>query len=201
MNVYVESNFVLELALLQAECEACDSIVALCRAGKAKLVIPAFSLAEPFETATRRHDERLQLHKRLASELKQLLRTQSYQSQTEASQEITSLLVRSTAEEMTRLTAAVQDVASVAEVIPLAGDVIAAAMQYQIQGDFSAQDGLVFASILSHLRATKPSRSCLLNKNRKDFSEPDKVAELKTLGCRLIYSFQDGLRYIESQVG
>jgi predicted nucleic acid-binding protein len=200
MIVYVESNFVLELALQQAECEVCDSILALCRAGKASLVVPAFSLAEPFETAVRRHGERYQLYERLANELKQLLRTQIYQSHTQASQEITSLLVRSAADEMARLTAAVQNVVSVAEVIPLTGNVIAAAMEYQIHGDFSAQDGFVFASIVLHLQAVKPSQSCFLNKNRKDFSESDKVAELKAHGCRLIYSFQDGLRFIESQV-
>jgi predicted nucleic acid-binding protein len=199
--VYVESNFVLELALLQAECDACDRILTLCRTGKARLAIPGFSLAEPFETAVRRHGERLQLHERLANELKQLLRTQTYQSQTQASQEITSLLVRSTADEMGRLTAAVRNAVSVAEVIPLTGEVIAAAMQYQIDGEFSPQDGLVFASILSHLQAVKPSQSCFLNKNRKDFSKPDKVAELKARGCRLIYAFQDGLQFIESQLG
>ena len=200
MIVYVESNFVLELALLQAECDACTDILALCRTGKAKLVIPAFSLAEPFETAARRHGDRRQLHERLANELKQLLRTQPYQSQTQASQEITSLLVRSTEEEMARLTAAVHNLVSVAEVIPLTADVIAAAMQYQIDGDFSAQDGLVFASILSHLQAIKPALSCFLNKNRKDFSDRDKVAELNAQGCGLIYSFQDGLAFIENQV-
>ena len=31
--------------------------------------------------------------------------------------------------------------------------------------------------------------------------KPDKVAELKARGCRLIYAFQDGLQFIESQLG
>jgi hypothetical protein len=44
MNVYVESNFVLELALLQEEHETCENILALCERAEAKLVLPAFCL-------------------------------------------------------------------------------------------------------------------------------------------------------------
>jgi hypothetical protein len=49
MNVYVESNFVLEYALEQDECEACGEIVRLAANGKLTLVVPAFSLAEPHQ--------------------------------------------------------------------------------------------------------------------------------------------------------
>ena len=76
MIVYVESNFVLELALIQAERKACQEILAICQSGKAQLVIPAYCLAEPFETTTRRNRDRKELSRRLEAELKQLLRTE-----------------------------------------------------------------------------------------------------------------------------
>ena len=47
MIVYVESNFVLELALLQEEHQSCDSIVGLAKSLTIDLAIPAFSLAQP----------------------------------------------------------------------------------------------------------------------------------------------------------
>ena len=50
MNVYVESNFVLELALLQEQFASCEKMLGLCRSGDIPLVIPAYSLAEPYET-------------------------------------------------------------------------------------------------------------------------------------------------------
>lgn len=52
MNVYVESNFVLQLALLQEFHASCEAIVNLCEAGCARLVIPAFSLIEPYRSST-----------------------------------------------------------------------------------------------------------------------------------------------------
>ena len=54
MNVYVESNFVLELALLQEQSASCEEILGLCEAGRVQLVVPAYSLAEPYETLVRR---------------------------------------------------------------------------------------------------------------------------------------------------
>jgi hypothetical protein len=47
MNVYVESNFVLEHALEQEDCDSCAEIIRLAAAGELTLIIPAFSLAEP----------------------------------------------------------------------------------------------------------------------------------------------------------
>ena len=41
MIVYIESNFVLELAYLQEECESCENILALSEEDKIELVIPA----------------------------------------------------------------------------------------------------------------------------------------------------------------
>jgi len=50
VNIYVESNFVLELPLLQEQYASCEDILRLCQAGKAQLIIPAYSLVEPYET-------------------------------------------------------------------------------------------------------------------------------------------------------
>lgn len=54
MNVYVESNFVLELALLQEQHVACEEILLLCERGTLRLVMPAYCLMEPYETLGRR---------------------------------------------------------------------------------------------------------------------------------------------------
>jgi hypothetical protein len=42
MNIYVETNFVLELALEQEECDTCAEIIRLASAGQLRLVVPAF---------------------------------------------------------------------------------------------------------------------------------------------------------------
>jgi hypothetical protein len=78
VNVYVESNFVLQLALLQEFHANCDAIVKLCEAGRAQLVIPAFSLIEPYRTLGRHHAQRVRIKGDLDIELRQLARTSSF---------------------------------------------------------------------------------------------------------------------------
>jgi hypothetical protein len=58
VNVYVESNFVLQLALLQEFHASSEAILQLCEAGSARLVIPAFSLIEPYRTLDRHPADR-----------------------------------------------------------------------------------------------------------------------------------------------
>ena len=49
MIVYIESNFVLEFALLQEEHQSCGTIIGLAESRTIDLAIPAFSLFEPYE--------------------------------------------------------------------------------------------------------------------------------------------------------
>jgi hypothetical protein len=81
MNIYVESNFVLELALLQEQFEACENILAICEAGETALVLPAFCIAEPYETLVRRAKHRGNLSRDLTTELGQLSRSEPYREE------------------------------------------------------------------------------------------------------------------------
>ncbi|MCY7322188.1 MAG: PIN domain-containing protein, partial [Phormidesmis sp. CAN_BIN36] len=65
MNIYVETNFVLELAFQQEQCASCDQILDLCNAGLAKLIIPAYGLAEPHEKLNRQAKGRREIQQLL----------------------------------------------------------------------------------------------------------------------------------------
>ena len=72
MIVYVESNFVLEMALLQEEHQSCASIISLAESNSIDLAIPAFSLTEPYEVWRRRRWQRSELYQRLRTCLQSL---------------------------------------------------------------------------------------------------------------------------------
>lgn len=61
MDVYVETNFVLELALLQEQQQSCQKLLDLAEARRINLILPAFSLTEPYETLIRREKNRRNL--------------------------------------------------------------------------------------------------------------------------------------------
>src|SRR5579871_709028 len=103
MNVYVETNFVLELTLLQNEYESCEGILDLCELGQAKLIIPAYSFVEPNEKLNRLVGERRNLRKPVGDVFNQLTRSIPYVAEATTLQEqIVSLLARSDSEERQR---------------------------------------------------------------------------------------------------
>jgi hypothetical protein len=101
--VYIESNFVLELAFLQEEYESCDTIVGLAESHGLELVIPAFSIAEPYDVLVRRAKQRAELQLRLTREIKELARSKPYTEIVAQSKEITTILVQSGEEQKRQL--------------------------------------------------------------------------------------------------
>ncbi len=200
MNIYVESNFVLELALLQEQHTSCEDIVRLCEGGNAQLVIPAYVLIEPYDTLGRRHKQRQRMKAELDQELRQLARTATYVHRLGGFQHLTALLIDSAHEEARRLEDTRSRLLRMAQVIPLEASVLAAATRYQVDHDLSPQDALVYAAVLAHLKQSSASESCFLNKNSKDFDDPDLVEELHTYNCKLMPRFDTGYQFILSRM-
>ena len=200
MNIYVESNFVLELALLQEQYKACESILAICEAGETKLVLPAFCIAEPYETLIRRAKQRGNLSRELTAELGQLLRSESYREEVDTLQNVTNILVRSGEEEKQRLNETLDRILSITEVIPLERNILVSAIIHQTSLDLSPPDSIVYASVLHHLSTNAPAKSCFLNRNSKDFDDPDIVDALDIYSCKMLPRFDSGYDYIQSKI-
>jgi predicted nucleic acid-binding protein len=199
LNIYVETNFVLELTFEQEQCSSCEQIIALCEAGQATLILPAYSLAEPHEKLTRQSRNRRELQQLLEAELRQLSRTASYASRIQSIQDIASLLIQSNEEERHRFSQYRQHIFGFGEIIALTATILKEATECESNYDLTPQDALVYASVVSHLRSSKPQQACFLNRNSKDFDSPDIIAELNQLNCRMIPSFTNGLDFIQTQ--
>jgi len=197
MNVYVEANFVLELALMQEEHENCENILLLCESAKAKLIVPAFSLTEPYETLVRRDKDRKQLAQTVKNELRELGRSKPYQTETSAYQAFANLLTRSGKEEQQRLFYLQDRLLMIGEIIPLGREILSAAAQFQIKHGLSPQDSIVYASVLQHLQSNAPVTSCFLNRNSRDFDDPDIEESLAHYHCKVLFSFNHGFEYIQ----
>ena len=199
MNVYVESNFVLELALLQGQHESCSQIVDLTGEGHIHLVIPAYSLVEPYETLTRHFKERQAIIKKMDPVLGRLGRSAPYEEQTDALQDhLTTLFIGSEEEEGRRLRNTLEKLLEVAELIPLTTTIINNSLQQQ--QDFSPQDAVVYSSVLTHLANANGDDHVFLNLNRKDFDDPEVQDRLEEMGCKILFRFDRGIGYIRSRL-
>ena len=189
MIVYAESNFVLELAFLRSDHEDADRLLHLSETGRIRLVLPAFSLAEPHETLIRRAKVRRSLHIQLSQEIEELSRSRPYADVAQNSRAVTAVLAASGQEEQNRLAVLLERIIAGAEVIPMTAVTIAAGVGFQSSLGLSAQDALVYASVEQHLQAAEGGPRIFVNQNRKDFLTPDILDRLAERDCKLITSF------------
>lgn len=174
MIVYVESNFILELAYLQEEHENCGRILKLAEAGKVQLILPAFAIAEPFSAWVGRKRRRENLHRELTQELRELGRSEPYAGSREEFQDVTKALLVSGEEEKSRLDTAIAQILKESELIPIDADVIKSAIEIQTRNRLSPQDSIIYASVLAHAaKVSKEEPKCFITKNSRDFSNPD----------------------------
>lgn len=177
---------------------ACTRLLTLAEAGKVELLLPAYCVGEALEKLGRQRVERTRLNASLDPHLKQLRRNRDYREHVDKFKEV---LAKSVEEEERRFIAYRERLLRAATLIELTAAVLEAGASYESTLDFRGQDALVYASVISDLRASKPSRACFLNRNTKDFANPDVKAELKAENCALIGDFDDGLRKIDSVIG
>ncbi len=196
MNVYVESNFVLELVRLQGEHEACAAILEGAERGDYRLILPAFSLAEPHWTLEHSRHQRRVLWDQLNNELRQLDRTAAYSERLKGFRDLTTLLIQSADEEAHRLDGAQARLLEVAEEIPLNAAVLTEASRVRARTNLKSHDAIVYASILSHLARTAEETECVFLTRDTDFDDPTLGSELEERGCKLLLSFRQGLNYL-----
>jgi len=202
MIVYVETNFVLELALGQEESESARDVLELTSNRNVELCIPAFSLVEPFWALSgqkRRRDELLNL---LQREGRALGRTRAWGELAESVGRISEQIQGVDNAALMELEDAVRQLLASATVLDLNASVLDAALAINLQIDLSIPDAVVLASIGEHLRV-QPSLpdSIFISKDRKDFGDPLITQWLRERGCRYIPSIQNGLRWIEARLG
>jgi predicted nucleic acid-binding protein len=193
VRLFVESNFVLELALCQEERRACEQLLQLAESGQVQIHIPAYCLGEPFERLTRSHRSRMELHARLKDEAAAWRRSPRDLAFAEAGKSMMQTLVASIEREAADLDLVLQRVAAASSIVPLDADVVARATAIRAEGLLKPQDAIVLASVQACLAGWAPGPSLFLNRNGRDFGVPEVRSRLRAWQCEVILNFEDGL--------
>ena len=200
MTVYVESNFVLERALEQEQSDSCSEIMDLASKGSLQLAVPAFSLAEPHDAISRKEAARSRLSGDLRSHLTELGRSKPHRAIPASFDTLAEVLISNARQEREGLRSTVTELLRLADIISLDALVLKSGAEIQVEYGLSGQDAIVLASVLAHLDDTKPDESCFLNRNAKDFDDPNIRESLNARGCKFFSNFSEGLRYIKSRI-
>ena len=200
MIVYVETNFLLELAYLQEDHARCAQILDLAARGDIQLLMPAFCGIEARMSQAQRSRSRARFREGLAQQLRELGRSQPYATLQANTEALTRALLESGEQERQRLEAAVTRLLTVGAALPTLATTVANAGAYERTRGLSPQDALVYASVMEDLPGRGANAKCFITRNRKDFDDPDIHAELARFACRLSFSFSGGLGYITSSL-
>lgn len=201
MKVFVETNFVLQIAREQEQAGACGKLLDLAGVRKLKLLIPAYSLMEVHETLTRSRIGRGDLARKIEQELSELARSTSLADRAAASREMVRLLADSVEYEAKQIDAAKRRILLTAEVLPLTGTVLDDALLWRDIFDLSPQDAVVYSTIRARLESDSSGPSCFISTNANDFADPTLRRDLTDLGCKYFASFETALAYIGHALG
>ena len=192
MRIFVESNFVLELAFKQEDDSYCQSILQAAEREEHQLYLPAYCLTEVFQTLGTKRIERDEMQRYLEREVKQHLREERVVP-TDMSNLLrlaTNLLLARTADQTTSLYSLTEKLARIAQIIPLTAAVLQAAPFAQEQYDLTPQDALVFASVKAGLQAEATFEDSLfISRNKGDFGKSNLLEDLRQLRCDYLSSF------------
>jgi len=98
------------------------------------------------------------------------------------------------------LIAVLERVLKIADIIPLEAGIVFNATQYRVTYKFEPQDSIVYSSVLYHLALAGKVESCFINRNRRDFDDPDIEESLANQGCKMLFSFVNGYNYIQHRI-
>lgn len=197
MRVYAESNFVLEIALEQEQHRACEDLVRLAADVAIELVLPSFALLEPYHTLMRRGSEGQGLQRRLEDQAKQLERTASIAADVPRLREAADLVLRADQAASKRLLEVQTTLLRVARVSMIDGRVLDDALKLAADvKQLELPDAVMLAAVLADA-SERPSQSVFLDRNTRDFNDPDIKARLRQVSCQLIGGFDGGLARVK----
>lgn len=197
MRVYVESNFVLELALRQEQAAVAEEILVRAERRQIELAFPSISLSEPFSTITHRARTRENLSTRFNEQVRDLLRSSMHQQDAAALEPIAGILAQVGEREMDLLVSTVNRLLVTGIVIQIDQAIFRNAIRYRNDFDFSEQDATIYASVLSHLAQSRSAGPHLFISRDKHFSDPKIASELGHHDCIFVPSFARGVELLD----
>lgn len=200
MTAYVETNFLLEIALEQEEQVPAREILDLAERAVLQLVIPAFCMCEPYETIRRRALRRDELLQSMSREMRELSRSAPFADFASHYRSFAASLASVEKRELSALESVLLRVITTSRTIALTREILSRAKQYEMLLALTPHDAIIYSSVIADATSLPADETkCFLSRNSRDFDDPLVHAELGQSNNRYIRRFADGLAFIQSQ--
>lgn len=129
-------------------------------------------------------------------ELGQLARSKALAEQVDAHRSLSATLLGAGEPELDALRRLIIRMLKAIHAIPLDASTLERALAIEERFGLDILDAVVLASVLAHLETRSPEAAVFLNRNTKDFDDPEIVKELNDRHCKLITHFNEALNHI-----
>jgi hypothetical protein len=197
--VYVETNFVLELAYLRPTSDNCKRLLGLAGEGTISLVVPAFALIEARLAWRSNVKRRNRLHSEVSTELRELSRSRPLTDIAAQSHAFVTALIDTAEQDRRRLESAVHAILGQATVLPTEPLVVRQAHLTELLYDLSPQDSIVYTTVIDHARRNEGPK-LFVTQNANDFRVPQIEEELTIHGCKLLFAFDAAEAYVRKHL-
>jgi len=199
MKVYVETNFLVEVALAQEESASCEEILSLSEAGSAQLIFPAFCVPEAYHVLVGRHLGRVRFLNQIDEQLAQLQRSATFKASAELAA-VQRSLTTSTQDEEARFRSCVNRLIAAARLVPLTSEVLKLSHSWQNKSGLKLPDSVVLASVTFDLQESQHDAACFVTRDKGVTEDPDIRNHLHSLKCELKHRFAAGLGYVRAHM-
>jgi predicted nucleic acid-binding protein len=191
--VYLETNFVLEIALARETEADARRILELAEAGEVQLVIPVFSLCEPYGTVSYRARKRGSAFAEVGRQLQDLGRGEANRELVEVMRPRVADIVEIDVRERTVLEEVIGRVLRCATVLPFSTEEFDVAAEAQATHGLDPADALIYAAVLVDARRREGTeRKTFITRNSNDFDRASIREELDAAGCTVGFVFEIG---------
>lgn len=202
MRVYVESNFLLELAFTQEQHDGAETILHWAEAGHIALLLPGNCIAEPLSTLALRHRRRTQLAGEMARQVTDLARSSALAAEAVLLTPVPERLSSINDRELALIDSIMSRVLAAAHVIPITASIFTDSRRLRRAYDLPPQDALIVAAILAHSQsAAERIDSFFVSRNWRDFDDAGIIAELARTLCTYHRSYDDAAELLASLPG
>ncbi|MEA2415200.1 MAG: hypothetical protein QOI58_1857 [Thermoanaerobaculia bacterium] len=198
MIVYVETNFLLEIAFQQESYESCEEILRLAGNGSISLVLHACCITESYLGWHGINSRRRKFQAELQNHLREMSRSASYRGLAHQYRNVLDALVAGREESRLRIVDAITSIETHGSTIPLTFEIIYLVDLHEEAYSLSPQDALVLASVKSHAEQ-RSGPKCFVTKDT-DFNKPEIRNELGP-ECGLLMNFDDAVAHIKRRIG
>jgi predicted nucleic acid-binding protein len=197
MTVYVESNFVLAIALGQEDADDAERLLKMAEEDRVDLALSSFALSEPYATVTQRGRARRRVITSINEQVRELARSSLHLEVVAALRPIALALANVERSEMEMLETTVRRLLHSGRSIEVDLSVFEQSLVLERRHGLSPQDAVILATVLANLtRRSTDGRAIFVGKNRRDFGAPGVVGELRNLGCRYVDDFATALELL-----